>query len=379
MSPARRSALRRWSVVVVAVALLAAVPSIVGALPVARSATPVGDLLARIRGSAGVAYSGYAESTGGLSLPAIPRLGGVDDLFSGTTRMRVWWAGPSRWRVDRLTVIGETDTYAAPGSTSVWESDDRRTTAISGASPVRLPRPADLLPADLGRRLAGAARPAEIGRLAAVRVAGRRAAGLLIRPADPATTVGAIRIWADPASGLPLRVDISGRGASRPTLRSSYLNLRLSRPAAALTRFVPPVDGSLESTDAPDIAAAIERFAPYALPARLAGLSRRPRAPGVGGTGGTATYGEGYTLVVLLPLPGRLGRSTLRSLGSPPARPVLIPGAEAAGVATPLVSALVVSAGGDTWLLAGTVALSTLVRGGRELVANPPPYRPDAP
>ncbi len=50
----------------------------------------------------------------------------------------------------------------------------------------------------------------ELSRLPARRVAGRSAAGLRLVPADPASTIARVDVWADEASGLPLRVEVYG-------------------------------------------------------------------------------------------------------------------------------------------------------------------------
>lgn len=362
--------------VAVGLAALGALPAAVAAVPASGdedlSATAV---LARVKASSAVAYSGYAESRGTLALPKIPRLSGVDDLLSSTTRMRVWYAGPDRYRVDEVGLIGETDTYSSDSGTWRWESDERRATLILGRPSVRLPRGGDLLPAELGRRLAAAAQPTEIQRLADRRVAGRTALGLRITPLDPDTTVGRIDLWADRSTGLPLRIEVSGRNAA-PTLSTAYLDLKMSRPADRLTSFHPPAEISLDTTTAPDIAAAVDRYGDFELPATLAGLPRRQRVQGIGVQGGTATYGEGYSLLTLLPLPSAVGSSVLRSLEGPPATPLEISSAVASAVTTPLLNAVILSSDQGYFLLAGSVRLPILQRAARQLVDDPPPYRP---
>ncbi|MGI8698628.1 MAG: sigma-E factor regulatory protein RseB domain-containing protein [Mycobacteriales bacterium] len=378
MTPAHRSALRRWAVVAAGLAALGALPAVVAAVPASGNGdvSPTA-LLARVRTSAGVAYSGYAESRGTLALPKIPRLSGVDDLLSSTTRMRVWYADPARYRVDEVGLVGETDTYVSDSGTWRWESDERRATLILGRPSVRLPRGADLLPAELGRRLANAARPEEVRRLAARRIAGRTALGLRITPRDPTTTVGRVDLWADRSTGLPLRVDVSGRNAA-PTLTTAYLDLEMGRPADRRTDFHPPADASLNTTTAPDIAAAVDRYGDFELPATLAGLPRRQRVQGIGVQGGTATYGEGYSLLTLLPLPHNIGAAILDSLDQPPATPLDIAGATAAALGTPLANVVVLSTDQGHFLLAGSVRPPVLERAAQQLVEDPPPYRPDA-
>lgn len=194
-------------------------------------------------------------------------------------------------------------------------------------------------------------------------------------PRTRTTTVRSIDIWVEPGSGLPLEVDVTGRGATRPSLRTRFLDLRLDPPAADRTRFVPPPDAGVVSTSTPDVAAVLDRFSPYRLPARLAGLPRRARVSGIGATGGTATYGTGYTLLTVLPVPGSTARSILASLAAPSAVPVRLPGARVAGLDTPLVKALVVDVGERGYVLAGSVPLVTLRAAATALVRSPPGNR----
>lgn len=101
MSPARRAALGRWAVAALVLGLLAALPAALGTLPAGAAAAAPSRLLAAVKASATVPYSGYAESAGTFALPAVNRLGEVADLFSGTTRMRVWSGRARASRVDR--------------------------------------------------------------------------------------------------------------------------------------------------------------------------------------------------------------------------------------------------------------------------------------
>ena len=56
--------------------------------------------------------------------------------------------------------------------------------------PVRLPDTADLLPNELARRVLEGARPGELSRLPAQRVAGHDALGLRLTPANPQSSIG---------------------------------------------------------------------------------------------------------------------------------------------------------------------------------------------
>ena len=86
-------AARRWALVVTLVAVLAALPALVGAWPAADDDRSAAELRTAALASVDVQFSGYAESAGGLALPAADQLSSLADLFSDRTEMRVWWRG----------------------------------------------------------------------------------------------------------------------------------------------------------------------------------------------------------------------------------------------------------------------------------------------
>ena len=175
----------RWLAVGGVVAGLLALPGLVGAVPARDRAVAAEELLARVLASDRVAYQGYAEARAGLGLPDVPRAGRVVALLGETTRLRAFVAGPELWRVDELTPIGERDTYHDGWGTLLWDSGERRAVATRGEAAVRFARPADLLPPELGRRVAAAAGTGEVTRLGARRVAGCTPSGCGWCPGRP--------------------------------------------------------------------------------------------------------------------------------------------------------------------------------------------------
>jgi len=330
------------------VALLAGAPAAVAALPVASSRLSPQALLARVRASTAVPYEGYAQSHAKLGLPDVPQVGQAVALLGETTRMRVWAAGPDLWRVDELLLAGERDLYHQPGGTWQWDSGRRRAVRTSGDPAVRLARPADLLPPELGRRLAAAAVPGELTRIAARRVAGVAAAGLRITPRAPETTVGRVDLWADPRSGLPLRVEVTARGGREPSIVTAFLDLRQAPPSPDVVRFRPPPDAEVDVRVAPDAGRALRRLSLFVLPDTLAGLPRRTSLAGA-----AATYGSGFGLVAVLALPEERSPRDAGLLRRVPT--VTGPWGSASLVRTPLLNGMAFEAGGVAHVLAGTV------------------------
>jgi hypothetical protein len=341
-----------------------ATPVLVGAVPVSDRAVPAGELLNRVRASAAVPYQGYAESRGRIGLPDVPRAGRVVALLGETTRMRAYVAGPERWRVDELTPVGERDLYRDRWGTWSWDSGERRAVATGGEeAAVRFARPADLLPPELGRRVAAAAEPGEAGRIAPRRVAGVAALGLRITPRSPDTTVARADLWVDPATGLPVRVELTARGASAPILTSAFMDLRLRAPDPRLLRFAVPGDAEVQADDTPDVARAIDRFSPFVLPDLLAGQPRRTQV-----TRAASTYGRGFGLVAALAFPARFSPRTREFLGKVPTRNG--PWGTASVVATPLLNGMVFERDGVAYALAGTVSQPVLERAATELARD---------
>jgi hypothetical protein len=367
VSVVRHRAWRRWLVVACGVGLLCGLPVIVSALPVPASSLTAAALRARILASADAPYRGYAESSVDLGLPSLPDLGDVSTLLDGITDQEAWYRSPTQWRADVLTSAGETDTYQTSHGTFVWDYSSNLMTQILGTEPVRLPRAADLLPPELARRLLGYASPADrLSRLPSQRVAGVAAAGLRLVPADPATTVGAVDIWADPATGLPVEVAITGRGASRPVLTARFFDLNQRRPSLATVTPNPAPDVGYTATVLPDISGIANGFGAM-LPMRIAGMGR---AASPGGLADVAAYGVGFSRFAVLPLPYGVGERALNAASDAGAGGVSLPNGTGALMQTPLLTVLLAQAqsGGPVYLLTGTVTAALLVRAATELL-----------
>jgi hypothetical protein len=359
MDPLRR---RRWLIAGAVVAGVAALPAVVAALPARSSSLNSAELLRRVAASEPVGYSGYAEASSRLGLPDVPRVGRAVNLLSETSRLRVWWNAPDRWRVDHLSLIGERDTYHQPEGTWVWDGDERRATVLRAEPAVRLVRAPDLIPPELGRRLARATSPGEARRIAARRVAGRSAAGVRLTPRAADTTVDHVDLYVEPRTGLPVQVRVFAHGSTAPVIDTAFLDLSLRRPSERVATFVPPLDAEVDEIEGPDVASYLARISPYAVPEILAG--RRLRESDIDTAG---TYGRGFSLVAVVPLPQdqlfrlrrRLGETSAHRIGGQPA----------VKVETSLVNAVafVTADGAAAWLITGTVPLATLDEVARDL------------
>lgn len=366
MTPAAATAAvrgwQRWLIVGLGVGLLVSLPSVVGALPARDSDVSAADLLEQVSESGDVPYSGYVETVGGLQLPVTQEFTDLVDLFGERSRMRVWWRGVEDWRVDTLSATGETGLFHRAGATIVWEYEDSTATLTSDPD-IRLPRNPDLLPTELGRRLLSEAGDGEVTRLPAIRIAGRDAPGLRLRPEDPRTTVDRVDVWVDPPSGLPVRVQVYGDGSQPAALTTTFLELTVAEPSAADTGFATPPGAQLRFEDVLDVAEAVDRFASAVAPDRLAGLDRRN---GSSTRGAVGAYGRGVTLLVVAPVWEDISRPLREQLEGTPGALV-----NDAGVLVSVGPLGLLLTPGErnriSWLVTGTVDAETLSAAGAEL------------
>jgi len=351
---------RRWAAVTAVVVLLCAIPVLVSALPVSVPKLTADQLRGRILASAHLSYSGYAESNATFGLPALPGLADVTSLLDGVTKMRVWQASPDRWRVDVLSDTGERDTYQLGGQSYIWDSGQELLTQVVGEPSLRLPRAADLVPPALAIRLLDeAGQHARFSVIAPLRVAGKGAAGLQMTPTDPASTIARIDIWAEPGDGLPLMVEIFGRGSGAPALESQFFEVGSWRPdATVLTPQRGPGTG-FTTTSARSLSGELNNLATAYLPGQLAGRDRVPEPAAFDQVG---VYGGGLSTFAVL---GIRGSSNLTGEALSAGGVALdLPGGTAALIGAPLINAVIVQPTGSnvTYLIAGTISASVLER-----------------
>ncbi len=287
----------RWVIVLVTAAVLVAVPLGVRHRPAADSDISAVELAERIQASGGLAWSGLAQTSGGLQLPDNDSFVGLAQLLGEDNELRVWWRAADDWRIDRVRSTGETDLFRQRQTMVRWVFESE-TATITPVSRIRLPDASDLLPPTLARQMLQGVRPDELSRIPVRRIAGLEVPGLRLIPAEPASTVARVDIWADPGSGLPVQVELYAAGDRRPVVSTTLGDLSLETPPPELTDFRPAPDITINYEESVDVAAAANAFAPYDMPATLAGLTTRdgedPSAVGV--------YGRGPTTVMVLPL-----------------------------------------------------------------------------
>jgi hypothetical protein len=344
-----------------------ALPLVLRALPAADRDVSAADLRDAVLAGADVGFSGYAVSAGGLALPVSEQLPEIADLFSDRTSMRVWWRSADEHRVDVVTAAGETDLHQDATGSWTWDYESGTATRADPTL-IALPRPVDLLPSTLGRRVLSEAADDELSRIGARRIAGTDALGVRVVPAEEAAAVARVDVWVEPATGLPVQVEVFPAGSGQASLDTRFLDLELTRPPASVVAFDPPPDADVRP--APDVeglvAVAQRGLGPADLPASLAGLSARPA---IGVPSGIHLYGRGVTLLAVVPLPTGQAAAIRRALAGDPGEVTDELGVRVA--AGPLGLMVLRPVGQETRVLVGTVTLDALATAGRELTGGP--------
>jgi hypothetical protein len=350
----------------VIIAVLASLPALVGALPVSAKSEAVATLLARLRASEPVAYTGLASSSGQLAVPDLGVGTDVTALLSGGNRLRAWWAGPAHYRVDRLTFAAESDVYRDGDGVWSWDSGKRLAIHTQGTPQIPLPGAPDALPPNLARRLLAQADTRDVRTAGARSIAGRTGLGLVWQPRDPRSLISQVKAWVDQGTGLPLAVEVTAVGGGRRAFSSSFLDLALKAPSPAQLRFDPDRDptATVENTEpnGPDSTTPAVK-----LPATIGGLPQRsPAAPLI------ATYGAGPDLVAVAAI-DPLGADALRQQIDSPSRPP-IRGSFGQGslIETPLLTGLVFATNDNGYVLLGSVTRDQIEAMALDLVQHPP-------
>lgn len=361
----RAQSRRRWAIVTALAAVLVAVPAIAAALPSAGTSIDPARLRSLVLGSAGKPYQGLAESSGSLALPELPNLADVSALFTRRTTMRAWYAAPDRYRVDVVSLTGEHDVYRLPDGEYTWDYGANMLTELIGEPAVRLPRAGDLLPPELARRILEAAPGDKVSILGARYVAGVAASGMRLVPADPDTTLGAVDIWADPVTGVAIRVEVTARGQQAPVLVTEFQSLDQTMPVVNAP--TPTLGSGFSVTTAPDLAGALGALGQVNLPRTIAG--RTVRSSDFGGIQGAALYGTGLAAFAVAAIPRDVANAAgdaAEKAGAATAK--LANGTVTVLSITPLSLAIVRSTlSRRSYLLAGTVTPAVLESAGDEL------------
>lgn len=184
-----------------------------------------------------------------LGLPSLP---GSDNpmsalsLLSGTHTFKVWYGGPTRFRVAMPVPLGETDLRRAGRDVWLWNSKTSQAThyVLPAAAANRPQVPAQTnvpTPQQLAKQiLAAVGKTTTVKLQQNVTVAGQPAYELSLAPKDSSSLIGQITIAIDADNSMPLQVQVFARGASSPAFQLGFTSISFGMPAASNFAFTPP-------------------------------------------------------------------------------------------------------------------------------------------
>jgi hypothetical protein len=189
-------------------------------------------------------------------------------------------------------------------------------------------------------------------------VAGVAASGFRLVPADPDTTIGRVDVWADPVTGVAVRVELTARGQDAPILVTEFGQLDQTAPVVEAPRPVLGSGFSVAST--PDVADTLGAYSQVPLPSRLAG--RPVTSSDFGGVQGAALYGAGLASFAVIAVPRTVANAASDAAGKAGAVQVRLAAGSVVQLSiTPLSLGIVRSSvSRRSYLLAGTVTPAVL-------------------
>lgn len=222
-------------------------------------------LVQKVGTSPARAISGTVKLSIDIGLPKLPKLGtdgGADPLrlLSGDHLIRVVADAPDgeqRERVALLDTMSEYDLYRDDSDLWMWDSTKQlaRHSSVDALSEALL---AFASPAELAKTFTGPAAiktavfDTDYSSEQSTRVAGRDCYVVRITPNSPGTTVGAVRIAVDAATGVPMSVTVYPVGSSKPAIKAEFESLSYRADPAEL-RFTPPPGATVVEETTPDL------------------------------------------------------------------------------------------------------------------------------
>jgi outer membrane lipoprotein-sorting protein len=319
---------------------------VVGASAAASAAAPTlpaktpAQLLAELGQAAGRSarpFTATVQQTANLGLPELPGMsrasGATSSLLDGSQSIDIWYGGPKRVRIAVTVQAGESDLRRDGGTVWLWNSKTQTATQVTlpaqghakkagaGNGPAgaggssATSQPPDTPQAAASQFLAAIGPSTVVGVQSNVYVADRPAYQLSLAPRSSQSLVGRVLLAIDASSGVPLRVEVYGRGSAGLAYSIGYTKLVYGTPSAANFSFTPPPGATVQKQTVPNDPAAL-----------LQGLGLPPGSslPGSGPTGqaGKPTViGSDWLSVVATPADPAVAAAVRQLLSREPATP----------------------------------------------------------
>ncbi|MBA3524687.1 MAG: hypothetical protein H0T85_09095 [Geodermatophilaceae bacterium] len=211
------------------------------------------ELLVDLQTSAVAGLSGTVVQRAELGLPELPvSIGGQGSaefsaLVSGTHTLRLWYGGEERQRIALLGTLGESDLVRNGQDVWTWSSTTNEATHLvlpaGGGDEQPLPTDLPSTPQEAAEAALALIEPTTVVSTdGTATVAGRAAYELVLRPRDPESLVGQVRIAIDAEEQVPLRVQVLAAGAVEPALEIGFTQISFAMPGDEHFTFRPPQD-----------------------------------------------------------------------------------------------------------------------------------------
>jgi outer membrane lipoprotein-sorting protein len=287
MSRRARWAVPAGALVITGGVLAGSLISVAQAAPGLPARTPA-QLLAEVADSTPPPLTGTVVETASFGLPSLPATGNptsLSSLITGSHTVRVWYASPEHFRLAVPQSLSENDVIRDGRTAWLWQSTLNKVTKFAlPAHPAGRPVPAQpLTPDQAAKQVLAAVGPTTTVSVATnVTVADRAAYALVLAPKDTRSLIGQIQIAVDGRNGVPLRLQVFARGASKPAFQVGYTEIHYVTPAPADLSFTPPSGATVSQVN----------LTGHTGPARNA----KGHAPS-----GVSTIGDGWLTVLKLP------------------------------------------------------------------------------
>lgn len=240
--------------------------------------------------------SGTVVETARLGLPELPALGGrggasLTGLLSGSHTVRVWLKGDDRSRLAITGPLAESDVIH--NRQDLWIYSSEQNSAVhyrlpSGGSQAPAPPQQGVppTPQELARQLLAAISPTtQVTVERNVRVAGRDAYQLRLRPRAAESLIDSVVLAVDGQTKVPLRVQILAKGKQDPAFEVGFTQVQFRAPADDVFDFTPPPGAKVTEKRLPS-------------PGEGGGHGQAGQPPS--STGGPAVLGESWTSVLVV-------------------------------------------------------------------------------
>jgi len=281
--------------------------------------------LAQAAGRQAGPFTATVQQTTSLGLPELPGLsrasGASSSLLDGTQSINIWYGGPKRVRIAVPVQAGESDLRRNGSTVWLWNSKNQTATQVTlpalSAPSVhdRSPQPPDTPQAAVSRLLTAIGPSTVVSVQSNVSIADRPAYQLSLAPKSSESLVGRVLLAVDASKGIPLRLEVFGRGSAGPAYSIGYSKLAFGTPDAANFSFTPPPGATVKHQTVPSDAGAL--LPGFGLPSGLP----LPGSASPGKAGKPTVIGSNWLSVVATPADAAVAAAVQQLMTEQPGTP----------------------------------------------------------